>query len=253
MPVFRLGRRPVFPRPDLADEDGLLAVGGDLSLPRLVEAYCLGIFPWYEEDQPILWWSPDPRCILGVDELHVSRSLAKVLRRGTFEVRCDTAFEAVIHRCASTRVDEDGVGTWLSPAMQEAYLGLHRVGLAHSVECWREGALVGGLYGIYLGRMFCGESMFSLEANASKVALVHLAGYLAAQGARWLDCQLPTEHLKSMGAREIPRDAFQALLAEALSHPTDTRPWRWPPPPPLETPAWAGAAPVADRSDGEDP
>lgn len=232
MPVYRLSDLPLFPRPELADADGLLAIGGDLSIPRLIEAYALGIFPWYDEDQPILWWSPDPRLILEVEDLHVSRSLRKVLRQGRFQIRYDTDFEGVIASCADSRV-EAGEGTWITPEMEEAYIALHRMGLAHSVEVLEGGALVGGLYGVFLGRIFCGESMFSRVSDASKVALVGLSEYLKALGVSLIDCQTPTDHLKRLGAREIPRSTFLARLREEVSHPTDTRPWRWPPPPPL--------------------
>lgn len=235
MPVFQLSKAPLFPRPELADPDGLLAVGGDLSLPRLIRAYAAGIFPWYGDDQPILWWSPDPRMVLRVDELHVSRSLKKVLRQGAFEIRCDSAFGEVIRACATTRLDEDE-STWITTEMEDAYLDLHTLGLAHSVETWLDGALVGGLYGVYLGGMFCGESMFSRASNASKVAMVALCEYLRSQGVATVDCQLHTDHLQSLGAREMPRAEFLTLLREAMGRPTDTRRWTWPPPPPPTLP-----------------
>lgn len=215
MPIYRLIDPPIFPRPELADETGLLAIGGDLSIPRLIEAYRQGIFPWYESDQPILWWSPDPRLILEFDALHISRSLRKVMRRGGFELRMDTDFEGVLRGCSAPRGEDDG--TWLIPEMCQAYNRLHRLGVAHSVEVWREGELVGGLYGVALGRAFFGESMFTRVPNASKLALVGLVRFLEASGGELLDCQVTTEHLCSMGAHEVPRAEFLRRLRRALA------------------------------------
>ncbi|MBE0596007.1 MAG: leucyl/phenylalanyl-tRNA--protein transferase, partial [Desulfuromonadales bacterium] len=180
MPVYQLIDQPVFPLPALAEPDGLLAVGGDLSPARLLLAYSTGIFPWYNEGDPILWWSPDPRCIFEPAEVRISRSLAKTLRRGTFSVTYDRAFAEVIAACAKTR--REGEGTWLSPSMQAAFIRLHELGYAHSVEVWCEGTLAGGLYGVGLGRCFFGESMFHRVTDASKVAVVTLARRLGERG-----------------------------------------------------------------------
>ena len=211
MPIFRLEPEPIFPPPNLAEPDGLLALGGDLSTERLLAAYRQGIFPWYEGGGPILWWSPDPRLVLFCDELHISRRLARTIRQGRFETRYDTAFAEVIRACALTpRIHEDG--TWITREMQEAYIRLHQQGHAHCMESWRCGDLVGGIYGVRVGRCFCGESMFHRETDASKVALAALVMRLGAEGADLIDCQVPSEHLKSLGAREISRRRFLELL-----------------------------------------
>ena len=199
----------------LRNPNGLLAAGGDLSSARLLAAYRRGIFPWYSGDEPILWWSPDPRMVLYVAELKVSRSLAKSVRNKGYEVRVDTAFGAVLEGCAGPRAD--GAGTWLGAEMRAAYARLHRDGHAHSFETWRDGELVGGLYGVALGRMFFGESMFSRAVDASKVALVALAGELGRRGCPLIDCQVRTPLLAGLGAREIPRRAFLREL-QALVH-----------------------------------
>ena len=210
----------------LRSPNGLLAAGGDLSPRRLVEAYRHGIFPWYSEGDPILWWSPDPRMVLFPPELRVSRSLRKTLARGTYETRVDTAFRRVIEACAEPR---DGhAGTWIVPEMVEAYVALHERGFAHSVESWHEGELVGGLYGVALGKAFFGESMFARATDASKVALVRLVERLRACGCRVIDCQQATRHLASLGAREIPRTAFAQLLQESIQYPPGGE--RWSPP-----------------------
>ncbi|WP_293644842.1 leucyl/phenylalanyl-tRNA--protein transferase [Thiolapillus sp.] len=212
-------RRPgePFPDPSLAekDPDGLLAVGGDLTPERIVQAYRQGIFPWYGDDQPILWWSPDPRMVLFPDDLHVSRSLAKELRRGRFQVTFDLAFDQVIESCAQPRKDEPG--TWLMPEMIAAYQELHRLGIAHSVETWHDGELVGGLYGNALGSVFFGESMFSRMSNASKVAFVCLVRSLSRTGYSLVDCQIFTPHLQSLGAGLIPRERFLSLLNDSVN------------------------------------
>ncbi len=199
------------PFPDTAaaerDPDGLLAVGGDLAPARLLNAYRRGIFPWYSDGQPILWWAPATRLVLYPEQLHVSRSLRRTLRRGRFQVSMDRAFEAVIHGCAGPR--DDDTGTWLTTEMIRAYTELHRLGHAHSVETWRGGELVGGLYGVALGRVFFGESMFSRAADASKVALAALAARLRHHGYRLIDCQVHTEHLERLGARGIERARFE--------------------------------------------
>lgn len=217
-----------FPDPSRAETDpnGLLAVGGDLSPQRLLQAYRAGVFPWYSDDQPILWWSPDPRMVLFPERLHVSRSLRKTLRRGHFEVSVDQAFGDVIDACAGPRRDDDG--TWLLPEMIEAYRALHRLGCAHSFETWMDGELVGGTYGVALGRAFFGESMFSYRADASKVALVQLAELARAAGFAFIDCQVYTEHLQRMGAQELPRARFLTLLHQALSRPA-LADWALPP------------------------
>ncbi len=224
MALYRLPREPVFPPPSDAEPDGLLAVGGDLSPERLVAAYAAGIFPWYAEDQPILWWSPDPRLVLRPAWLHLSRSLERTLRRGTFEVKADTAFAEVVGRCAVVRRPGQR-GTWIVPDMVEAYVRLHRLGLAHSFEAWQADQLVGGLYGVSLGGAFFGESMFAEQPDASKVAFASAVGWLAAQGIDLVDCQVRTEHLVRFGAREVPRDVFLADLAAALARPTRRGPW----------------------------
>ncbi len=216
-PIYQLDSRPIFPPPSLANEAGLLAVGGDLSLPRLLEAYRHGIFPWYEPGEPILWWSPDPRLILDPAELRVSRSLRSVLRKGEFEVRFDTACTQVIHACAtSPRPDQNG--TWIGRDIEAAYTALHHAGVCHSVEAWSGGTLVGGLYGVCLGGCFFGESMFSARSNASKVALVRLAELLLALGIDVIDCQVASEHLISLGAKEIARAEFLERIYRAPAH-----------------------------------
>ncbi len=199
----------------LADPNGLLAFGGDLSPARLVAAYRQGIFPWYSRDQPILWWSPDPRMVLPVAQFRCVRSLRKRVRAGTFEVRIDTAFRDVIRACATTPRDGQG-GTWITPEMVDAYCELHRRGYAHSFESYRDGRLVGGLYGIALGRMFFGESMFAHETDASKVALVALVDKLTALDVPLIDCQQETAHLASFGAHPIPRARFAEHLRELI-------------------------------------
>lgn len=214
MPIYRLAQEPIFPPPELAEPDGLLAIGGDLSTERLLAAYRQGIFPWYEAGGPILWWSPDPRLVLLPSELHVSRRLRRTIRQGRFETRYDTAFESVIRACAEVRRPHED-GTWITPEMRDAYLRLHRSGHAHCMEAWREGRLVGGIYGVRVGRCFCGESMFHHETDASKVALVALVERLRAEGVELLDCQVSSPHLISLGAREIPRSEFLRRLEAA--------------------------------------
>lgn len=224
MALTRLPRALVFPDPSEAEPDGLLAVGGDLSPQRLLAAYAAGIFPWYSAGEPLLWWSPDPRLVLLPGELHVSRSLERELRRGTFEVRYDTAFERVVSRCASRRRPGQR-GTWITPEMAAAYSRLHELGWAHSVEAWSGRTLAGGLYGVSLGAAFFGESMFADQPDASKVAFVHLVRRLEAWGFGLVDCQVRTEHLARFGAREIPRDEFLERLARALAAPSRRGAW----------------------------
>jgi leucyl/phenylalanyl-tRNA--protein transferase len=224
MPVFRLTEEILFPPPEMAEPDGLLAVGGDLCPERLLLAYSEGIFPWYSEDSPILWWSPDPRLVLFPAELRVSRSLRQRIRRGEYSTAVDTDFESVIDACARVHGREEE-GTWITPEMRDAYITLHRMGHAHSVESLRDGELVGGLYGVALGAAFFGESMFAAATDASKVALVALVERLVERGFTLIDCQVSTEHLKSMGAREILRSEFLRHLREALTFPLPPGPW----------------------------
>jgi leucyl/phenylalanyl-tRNA--protein transferase len=216
-----------FPPVELASPEGLLAVGGDLRAERLLEAYRHGIFPWYNPGQPILWWSPDPRAVLFPAKLRVSRSLGKTLRRKKFVVTLDTVFRDVMQHCAEPRNDRPGHSTWITPEMIEAYCVLHQRGLAHSVESWRDGKLVGGLYGVALGSAFFGESMFSHETDASKVAFVQLVRQLAAWGFDFIDCQLPSAHLSSLGAEEIRRREFLERLEPALQQPGRPGHWRF--------------------------
>jgi leucyl/phenylalanyl-tRNA--protein transferase len=217
----------VFPPLDkaLAEPNGLLAAGGDLSTQRLVAAYRRGIFPWYSADDPILWWSPDPRMVLFPEELKISRSLAKTLRNSDYEVRLDTSFDKVARACAD-KPREGQAGTWITLEMQQAYAELHRLGYAHSVETWIDGRLAGGLYGIAIGQAFYGESMFADVRDASKIALAHLCAHLKQRGFGIIDCQMETTHLASLGARPIPRRDFSARL-DVLCLQGDG-PGRWP-------------------------
>lgn len=208
----------------LTDPNGLLAAGADLSPARLLDAYARGIFPWFGDDDPVLWWSPDPRMVLPVRDLHIARSLRRVIRSGRYEVTLDTAFPEVIAGCAEPRTDGDG--TWITRAMTAAYRQLASLGHAHSVETWSDGALAGGLYGVAIGRMFFGESMFSRQADASKVALVHLVRQLERWGFELVDCQMSTEHLASLGACDIPRSEFVPRLHRLVSLPGVRAPWR---------------------------
>ena len=196
----------------LTEPDGLLAVGGDLSVERLVAAYRRGIFPWYSDEQPILWWSPNPRAVLFLEQLKISRSLRKSIRNKGFEVRFDTAFEAVIAACAAPR--SENTGTWITDEMREAYIRLYRQGIAHSIECWQGDKLVGGLYGLAIGKIFFGESMFSHVTDASKVAFVFLVRYLQSRSFKLLDCQVTSPHLTTLGATTIPRSQFVHYLNE---------------------------------------
>jgi leucyl/phenylalanyl-tRNA--protein transferase len=202
----------------LEEPSGLLAAGGDLSSARLIAAYRRGIFPWYSPGQPVLWWSPDPRAVLFPEEFHCTRSLAKTLRNAGFTPCLDRDFAAVIDGCAAPRAASPG--TWITGEMRAAYLKLHRLGCAHSVEIWRAGQLVGGLYGVRLGGIFFGESMFSRARDASKAALAHLVALCRRNSLVAIDCQLPSRHLTSLGARTIPRTQFQALLREHVRTPT---------------------------------
>jgi leucyl/phenylalanyl-tRNA--protein transferase len=223
VPIQVLGRALAFPPPEDA-EDGLVAVGGDLSTERLLLAYGSGIFPWYGAGQPILWHSPDPRCVIPTGGVHVGRSLRRVIAKGGYEIRFDTAFARVIAACKSTpRPGQDG--TWITDDMERAYVRLFDEGYGHSIETWQDGELVGGLYGVSLGRVFFGESMFSWKPNASKVALVHLAETLARWSFPIIDAQVPTPNTVALGAEEWPRRRFLRLLTGELRHPT--RRGRW--------------------------
>ncbi|MDR0660347.1 MAG: leucyl/phenylalanyl-tRNA--protein transferase [Prevotellaceae bacterium] len=224
MPVYLLNEELVFPHPSLADDEGLLAIGGDLSLERLLQAYANGIFPWYSEDDPIMWWSPNPRCILYPDKLIVSDSLRRKIKKGVFEVRFDANFAAVISACANAeRPAQDG--TWITREIQEAYIGLHRLGFAHSVETYKDKELAGGLYGVSIGNAFFGESMFHTVSDASKVAFVHLVERVKSWKFSFIDNQQVTSHLLSLGAEAIPRDVFLKLLQESVNLPTHRGVW----------------------------
>ena len=209
-----------FPPLELAlrEPNGLLCAGGDLTPQRLVMAYLKGIFPWYSPGEPILWWSPDPRMVLFPAEFKLSRSLRKTLRKANYRVRLDTRFKAVIEACARTS-RKDQAGTWITPEIQAAYVKLHELGYAHSVETWLDDRLVGGLYGIAIGKMFYGESMFAHATDASKIALAHLVRFLADNGFGLIDCQMNTTHLASLGAREIPRSEFTGHLRRLTAIP----------------------------------
>lgn len=217
-----------FPDPATAldDPNGLLAVGGDLQPRRLLAAYRRGIFPWYQDDQPLLWWCPDPRTVLFPNEIHISRSLRKTLNANYFQVTMDRDFAAVIRACGAYTPRRRG--TWITAAMSESYTRLHEMGCAHSVEVWRGPDLVGGLYGVNLGSVFFGESMFSRATDASKVALVHLCGQLQQWGFAVIDCQVRSDHLCSLGAREVPRSEFQRLLEQHVDRrfALSSRPWQ---------------------------
>lgn len=215
MPVFRLSEEVIFPRPELAEESGLLAIGGDLSAERLIAAYRCGIFPWYAAGQPILWWFTSPRLVLFPAELRISPRLARYQRNSGFHVTADSAFYQVIRHCADYRTGTRHE-TWITAEMQEAYKRLHQLGYAHSIECWHDGKLAGGLYGIALDRVFFGESMFSLESNASKIALIHLTCLLRQRSFGLIDCQMTTRHLLHLGAREISGEEFSKYLKQYI-------------------------------------
>jgi len=233
MPVYRLDKRLAFPPVELA-EDGLLAVGGDLSPERLLLGYSQGIFPWYGPKLPILWHSPDPRMVMATRDLIVNRSLRKAIRRRPYQLRVDTAFADVLVGCADTpRPGQDG--TWLVPEMVDAYLHLHRLGFAHSFEAWAGEDLVGGLYGVSLGGCFYGESMFALAPDASKIAFCASVAQLDAWGITLVDCQVHTDHLERFGAHEVSRAEFLSLLRTALDHPTRRGRWAFD----LDLEAWA--------------
>jgi leucyl/phenylalanyl-tRNA--protein transferase len=217
MAIFQLNDTLVFPKPELAEKNGLLAIGGDLSVERLLSAYSQGIFPWFSEGDPPLWWFTDPRLVLFPNEFHVSRRLVRTLRNCEFRTTFDVDFEAVIHSCADVRASKKE-GTWISPDMEKAFIALHLAGFAHSVECWLHDELVGGLYGVQIGKVFFGESMFTRKSNASKVALVALVSHLQRQDVQLIDCQMTTDHLISFGAREISGRDFTQFLEKHISH-----------------------------------
>ncbi|MCL2790881.1 MAG: leucyl/phenylalanyl-tRNA--protein transferase [Desulfobulbus sp.] len=224
MPVFRLIDEPIFPFPEFAEPDGLLAVGGDLHPARLIAAYSMGIFPWFSAGDPLLWWSPAPRLVLYPAEFHLPRRLKRLLTSGAFTITADTAFAEVIAGCATTpRRGENG--TWITAEMQQAYIRLHELGFAHSIECWQGGQLAGGLYGVCLDRIFFGESMFTRITNASKVALATLVQHALRMGITLIDCQMTTGHLLRFGARELSRTAFQAQLRACLDQCLPQKKW----------------------------
>ena len=224
MPVFLLSDNIAFPPAHLASKNGLLAVGGDLSKPRLLCAYRRGIFPWFSKEEPILWWSPDPRLVLYPDELKIARSLKKIIKKKIFKITADRAFEQVINQCAKVRL-HNNEPTWIVDDMIRAYTCLHESGIAHSVEAWHNDHLVGGLYGVSIGRCFFGESMFTLKSNASKVAFVRLVEYLHQASFQLIDCQMTTEHLMRFGARIISRQLFIKQLQKAVNEPYPCNRW----------------------------
>lgn len=215
----------MFPPVEQATPEGLLAIGGDLSSKRLLDAYRRGIFPWYSAGQPILWWSPDPRALLYLDDFKVSRSLKKQLQKNVYSVTMDTSFREIVTACAAPRKKDPVAGTWITQEMARAYNQLHLMGYAHSVETWCSGKLVGGLYGLALGRAFFGESMFSTKTDASKVALARLVEVLRQWGYTFVDCQLPSPHILSLGAVEVPRSRFLNELARAMDATDQTGDW----------------------------
>ncbi|MDY0297862.1 MAG: leucyl/phenylalanyl-tRNA--protein transferase [Acidobacteriota bacterium] len=223
MPVFRLNQEIEFPPVRLASPQGLLAVGGDLSVERILEAYSRGIFPWSCAQEPLLWWSPDPRMVLFPDELHISRRMERILRKKPFSLSLDRAFARVVTACAQPRAD--GLGTWITADLQQAFVRLHQQGYAHSLEIWRDEELAGGIYGLSLGGCFFGESMFSAVPNASRYGLIHLVRWLGARGFSIIDCQVETGHLQSFGARAIPREVFLRHLQHCLKQPGLTGNW----------------------------
>ncbi len=228
MPVFKLSDKIAFPPPELAREDGLLAVGGDLSTERLLLAYQMGIFPWYAEGDPILWWSPVPRLILEPAEFHISKRLARNLRRGVFKFSFDQDFQAVIEACAATRTEQNEP-TWINNKMTKAYCQLNKLGFAHSVECWQDKKLVGGLYGVSIGGVFFGESMFSKASNSSKAAMAILAHQLQQWNFDFIDCQMRTNHLVSLGAYEVSGPIFFRRLQNAILKHEHQEPWLFDP------------------------
>jgi leucyl/phenylalanyl-tRNA---protein transferase len=226
VPVFLLSDRIEFPPSNLASEEGLLAVGGDLSQKRLLLAYRMGIFPWFSDNEPILWWSPDPRLVLYPSEIKISKTLKKIIKKEAFKVTMDMAFNEVINQCARVRLQKNE-GTWIVKDMIDAYCNLHESGFAHSVEVWHKGDLAGGLYGVSLGKCFFGESMFTRVSNASNVGLVKLVEHLKTLSFDMIDCQVATEHLTRLGARQIPRIRFLNQLEKSLKAPTQRGKWEY--------------------------
>ena len=214
--LYWLDTNPAAAFPDLSqaliEPDGLLAAGGDLSPERLINAYQHGIFPWFNEGEPILWWSPDPRCVLYPEKIKISRSLSKTLKKQPFSITVDKAFAEVVKSCAAPRAKQ--AGTWISDQMFNAYLNMHKLGYAHSIECWQDDQLVGGLYGIALGKIFFGESMFSTRSDASKIALVYLSDFLQKRNFKLIDSQVHTDHMTSMGAEMMSRDEFETIVRQ---------------------------------------
>jgi leucyl/phenylalanyl-tRNA--protein transferase len=228
MPIYQLSKEPIFPHPSESVEDGLLAIGGDLSPQRLVTAYTLGIFPWFGDNEPILWWSPDPRLILFPDKFKVSKSLKHTIKKNIFDIRIDFAFEEVINNCKRiSRKDQNG--TWITNEMKDAYIKMHKLGLAHSIETWIDNKLVGGLYGLSLGNAFFGESMFHKYRDASKVAFYYLSQLALDMNLSFIDCQVSSPHLISLGAEEVTRDNFLDLLAESNNKKTRQGIWEFKP------------------------
>ena len=214
MPIYQLTDEIIFPKPELAEEDGLLAIGGDLRWERLLLAYCNGIFPWYSEDEPILWWCPKPRFIIKPNELKISKSMKRVFNKGEFKVTFNNDFEGVISKCKELRENKEG--TWITDDMKQAYINLFNKGFASSVEVYKEDKLVGGLYGVKIGRCFFGESMFSTETNASKVALISICKRLEKENYLFLDCQMHTNHLESMGGKFVSWEDFKMMLQQGI-------------------------------------
>ncbi len=216
MPIFQLTEEILFPHPNLAEENGLLAIGGDLSPERLVAAYKAGIFPWFSDNDPILWWFTSPRLVIYPEEFKIPKRLLRYMKKPLFQITMDKAFEQVISNCAETRISKQE-GTWVTDDMQEAYSTLHKLGYAHSVECWLGDQLAGGLYGVALGHVFFGESMFSTQSNGSKIALASLVAHLKKRDYQLIDCQMTTDHLLQFGAREISGKAFQKHLTSFIT------------------------------------
>lgn len=220
MPIYRLPEENIFPHASLANPDGILAVGGDLSVERILLAYQHGIFPWFSDEDPIIWWSPDPRMVLYPDELKISKSMRQVIRSNKLTYTFDSDFETIIRSCAKPRKNQEGVWEWLTEDMIQAYLRVHNAGFAHSVEVWKDNEIVGGLYGISLGGVFFGESMFTKVSNASKFGFIQLVTFLSEANFGMIDCQVHTNHLESLGAREIDRSVFLEKLAIELEKQT---------------------------------
>lgn len=220
MSIYKLSDKPDFPPLNFATEDGLLAYGGKLDPIWIIEAYSKGIFPWFNADEPILWWSPNPRSVFFIENVHVSKTMSKLIKKSDYTVTFDTSFLSVIEACASTRKE-----TWISKDIIKNYEKLHKMGVAHSVEVWSKGNLVGGLYGLSLGKMFFGESMFSIEPNSSKLAFITLAKFLGKQGYKIIDCQVHNSHLESLGAMEIDRDEFIRILNYQIAQPAKYEKW----------------------------